>query len=225
MSRRRGRTRRCGRFRLTRQSLRCPVSSRNCPFDSSALATLPSADISKNHTPLSLTGHDNVLASLQAGTCWHQNAPGKSAITLARPCLAKRCPNGVLTLALADMPRWINRRLGSVIFRFNSFRIIGRRPLLAISPGVVADLRCAEHQTEICVLYAPARDRSRRASGGLGSIHSDGVSWECSSVIWIDIDSLDCRRHRYRRRSSKPPSSFWLQSLNRDLRSPSGRSG
>ena len=50
-----------------------------------------------------------------------------------------------------------------------------------------ADLRCAEHQAEICVLSAPARDRSRRAIGGLGSIHSDGVSWECSSVTCIGI--------------------------------------
>ena len=43
-----------------------------------------------------------------------------------------------------------------------------------------ADLRCAEHQAEICVLSAPARDRSRTAICGLGSIHSDGVSWDCS---------------------------------------------
>ena len=44
------------------------------------------------------------------------------------------------------------------------------------------DLRCAEHQAEICVLSEPARARSRKVIYGLGSIHSDGVSWECSSV-------------------------------------------
>ena len=49
-----------------------------------------------------------------------------------------------------------------------------------------ADRRCAEHQAGIFVLSAPAHDRNRRASGGAGSIHSDGVSWICSSVIWID---------------------------------------
>ena len=52
------------------------------------------------------------------------------------------------------------------------------------------DLRCAEHQAEICVLSAPARDRSRRVIDGLGNIHSDGVSWECSSVTCIDLGSL-----------------------------------
>src|SRR5260370_36820342 len=58
------------------------------------------AMIQKNHTPLSLYGTRQRVR--KAGTCWHQNAPGKSAIMLAKLCLAERCPNRVVTLALAD---------------------------------------------------------------------------------------------------------------------------
>ena len=50
------------------------------------------------------------------------------------------------------------------------------------TPSDGADLRCAEHPAEICVLSVPARDRSRRVICGLGKIHSDGVSWECPSA-------------------------------------------
>ena len=72
------------------------------------------------------------------------------------------------------------------IFRFNSFRIsAGERSSRYPSGG--ADLRCAEPQAEACVPSAHVPDRSRTANGGLGSIHSGGVSWECSSVTCICI--------------------------------------
>jgi len=50
-----------------------------------------------------------------------------------------------------------------------------------------ADLRCAEHQAEICVLSAPDRDRSRRVICGWGRIRSAGASWVCPRVIQIGI--------------------------------------
>jgi hypothetical protein len=62
--------------------------------------------------------------------------------------------------------------------------------LATVSPDIPwggVDLRYAEHQAEICVLSAPAPDRSRIRSGGLGNIHSDGVSWVCSSETCIGI--------------------------------------
>src|SRR5208283_5288423 len=49
------------------------------------------------------------------------------------------------------------------------------------------DLRCAEHQAEICVLSVPARDRSRTTIYVSDSIHSGGVSWVCSCVTCIGI--------------------------------------
>jgi hypothetical protein len=56
-------------------------------------------------------------------------------------------------------------------------------------PSGGADRRCAEHQAEIYVLSAPARDRSRSAIDGSDNIHFGGVSWVCSSVICIDLRS------------------------------------
>ena len=52
------------------------------------------------------------------------------------------------------------------------------------------DPRCAERQVLICVPCAPAHDRSRKPICGSDCIHSDGVSWICSSVILIDLGSF-----------------------------------
>src|SRR5271157_3699617 len=57
------------------------------------------------------------------------------------------------------------------------------------TPSGGVDLRCAEHQAEICILSAPARDRSKTATGESGSIHSDGVSWDFS---WVAVNGI-CR--------------------------------
>jgi hypothetical protein len=95
------------------------------------------------------------------------------------------------------------RFFGSVA---SAFRLVTVFPDI---PSGDAYLRCAEYQAEICVLSSPAHDRSRRASGGLGSIHSDGVSWECSSVNCIDLGSLSGGVAPLPAASSERPLRSW----------------
>ncbi len=74
------------------------------------------------------------------------------------------------------------------------------------TPSGGEDLRCAEPQAEICVLSVPARDRSRSAIYGSDNIHSDEVSWDCSSVGCIGLCSLAYSVARYKgpRRTVRP---------------------
>jgi hypothetical protein len=80
--------------------------------------------------------------------------------------------------------KWRTSRFARRFFcsvAFASLPVTGVRDI----PWSDVDLRCAEHQGEICVLSAPAHDRSRRVICGLGRIHSDGVSW--ASPEWRSL--------------------------------------
>jgi hypothetical protein len=81
--------------------------------------------------------------------------------------------------------RLARRSSGSTVSAFQ--RAIVARDIL-LGGG---DPRCAERQVLISVSCEPVHDRSRKPICGSDSIHSDRVSWKCSSVICIDFRSLE----------------------------------
>jgi hypothetical protein len=135
----------------------------------------------------------HLISSIPFGDCLADGLPGHcqdGRLAKRLPCLWAGCGR-----AQSRRTRKTTRdrlrifRLGqrsSGLAAFASLLVTGVPDILLDG----ADLRCAEHQAEICVLSAPARDRSRRVIYGLGNIHSDGVSWECSSVDCVDRRSF-----------------------------------
>ena len=161
-----------------------------------------------NQGPLAdLQGSGLVNGQRCESSAWARIQPSRSLLEIAPPMnrldivrmVVSPSPShpfglDVVGHDLAVIREWLRGRLHISRPARRSFGSAASASLLANGvrdiPWGGADLRCAEHQAEICVLSAPARDRSRRVIYGLGSIHSDGVSWECSSVTCIDLGSL-----------------------------------